>query len=339
MIISTFLESVLGLKVCLIIGSCFISTGMFLAGSATQIWHLYLWIGLCCGCGCSIFTSIAMKIVPEWFDRKLNTAMGISVSSAALGGFAFPFVMTYFNDLLGATWALRCLSISFIAINIVVCSVIRKRRSPTPRKRVALDEIIRLGLLRDVNVIIWCAVGFFQVLSNYVPFTFLPSYATYIGLSPFQGSAVISIASLISVVGRIYAGYLADSIGNINTCFIFMFLSGIASIVVWTLARNYFSLLVFASLFGFFGGVYNALQGPIAVKLFGLENYSAGYTLIMLLNCPAIFGPTIASAIEARSDGEPFLTYKLFYGLASIISAMIVLVLKFRIGQSLTAKV
>lgn len=37
MIISTFLESVLGLKVCLIIGSCFISTGMFLAGSATQV--------------------------------------------------------------------------------------------------------------------------------------------------------------------------------------------------------------------------------------------------------------------------------------------------------------
>lgn len=59
----------------------------------------------------------------------------------------------------------------------------------------------------------------------------------------------------------------------------------------------------------------------------------------MLLNCPAIFGPTIASAIESRSDGEPFLTYKLFYGLASIISALIVLVLKFRIGQSLTAKV
>lgn len=81
------------------------------------------------------------------------------------------------------------------------------------------------------------------------------------------------------------------------------------------------------------------IEGPIAVKLFGLENYSAGYTLIMLLNCPAIFGPTIASAIEARSDGEPFLTYKLFYGLASIISALIVLVLKFRIGQSLTAKV
>lgn len=34
------------------------------------------------------------------------------------------------------------------------------------------------------------------------------AYATYIGLSPFQGSAVISIASLISVVGRIYAGYI-----------------------------------------------------------------------------------------------------------------------------------
>ena len=59
----------------------------------------------------------------------------------------------------------------------------------------------------------------------------------------------------------------------------------------------------------------------------------------MLLNCPAIFGPTIASAIEARTDGEPFLTYKLFYGVTSVISAMIVLVLKFRIGRKLTAKV
>lgn len=73
-----------------------------------------------------------------------------------------------------ANRALRCLSISFIAINIIVCSVIRKRRSPAQRKRLALDEIIRLGLLRDGNVIIWCCVGFFQVLSNYVPFTFLP---------------------------------------------------------------------------------------------------------------------------------------------------------------------
>ena len=40
MIISTFLESLLGLKACLIIGSCFISTGMFLAGSATEVSRL-----------------------------------------------------------------------------------------------------------------------------------------------------------------------------------------------------------------------------------------------------------------------------------------------------------
>lgn len=59
----------------------------------------------------------------------------------------------------------------------------------------------------------------------------------------------------------------------------------------------------------------------------------------MLLNCPAIFGPTIASAIETRSHGEPFLTYKLFYGFASIISAMILLILKFRMGRTLTTKV
>ena len=58
-----------------------------------------------------------------------------------------------------------------------------------------------------------------------------------------------------------------------------------------------------------------------------------------MTNIISVFGPSIASAIESRTDAEPYLTYKIFTGVTYIVGGFILIALKFKMTRSFTAKI
>ncbi|KAI9248230.1 major facilitator superfamily domain-containing protein [Phascolomyces articulosus] len=338
---SQSLEFLIGLKKSLLIGTVLVSAGLIAAGSTTEIWQLYLSIGICYGLGDTLLYSPCMRIVAEWFDEKSrSTAMSIVASSTGITGLVTPFIMSAINKKLGEHWTFRILGIAYFACNLVACIIFKKRhRKDGGGQLEKPTDSLKLSTLKDLNLVIWCFSAFLQAMSLYIPVFFLPSYATYWGLTETQGSILVSISSGTNFIGRILTGILADRIGCMNMNIICTMISGIATFSVWSFAYSFQALIGYAILIGFFGGTFYALFGPITVRIMGMEKYALGFSWVLLATCPGILGPTIASAIEGVSRIEPFLSYKLFCGALYIASSVTTAVIRWRLDKTLFSKV
>lgn len=104
-----------------------------------------------------------------------------------------------------------------------------KERVPVQSKLTGVGDFFRPALLKDVNFALWAVAAVLQTTYLYIPPFFIPSklkerigiarsnahwllyvvaYATYIGLTPSQGSILVSVLSATNFVGRIVAGYI-----------------------------------------------------------------------------------------------------------------------------------
>ncbi|KAI9490258.1 major facilitator superfamily domain-containing protein [Zychaea mexicana] len=338
---SQSLEFLIGVKKSTFIGTILVTTGLVAAGSATEIWQLYLSIGVCYGLGDTLLYSPSMRMVAEWVDDKhRSTAMSIVASSTGATGLVTPIIMSTINRNLGEHWTFRILGITYLACNMVACAVFKKRRrSDGGGELKKPTDSLKLSILKDANLIIWCFSALLQSMALYIPYLFLPSYATYLGLSETQGSLLLSVASGASFVGRIITGVIADRIGCVNVNIVCTTIAGIATFTVWTFAYSFESLVGYAILIGSFGGTFYALFGPITVAILGMEQYALGFSWVLLATCPGVLGSTIASAIESRSKIEPFLSYKLFCGALYIGSAITTSVVRWRVSKTIFGKV
>ncbi|KAI9271833.1 hypothetical protein BDA99DRAFT_534303 [Phascolomyces articulosus] len=136
----------------------------------------------------------------------------------------------------------------------------------------------------------------------------------------------------------LYIIFVADKIGSLNTLIIYNTLSGCAAVFICVFAYNYIPLLVFSVVYGLFESVYYTLLSPVVARVVGTQSLLPyGNIFIALLASPACFGPSIASAIELKSNLQPFFTYELFLGIPLFISVIPILYLKLRITHTLVS--
>lgn len=132
--------------------------------------------------------------------------MGIIASGSGVGGLIMPIVMTYLNESLGGAWCYRILGIVSFVFSLIATLLLKERPNAKNTKKVRLSEIIDFSVCKDSKFFIWCIAGNLSVMGYFVPVFYLPTHATKIGLSPTQGSVLISVFSAINVLGRILSG-------------------------------------------------------------------------------------------------------------------------------------
>ncbi|KAL1931420.1 hypothetical protein VTP01DRAFT_9562 [Rhizomucor pusillus] len=332
------LQSYIGTRGVLFIGTIFIALGLIIAGFAHEIWHLYLTQGLMFGVGVSFMYVTIMSVAPTYFTRKRGMALGIISSGSGIGGLIIPFIMTPINRSLGAGWTYRILGFICLACDLVATALVKERIPRKRKQHKKLSDIIKFEVLKDVNFGIWCAGAALQLMAYFQPFFFLPSYATWIGLSDSQGSSLVAVASAMNFLGRILCGLVADRIGPLNANIIFILMSALSTLLIWTFAFNYGTLMAYSVVFGLFCGSYFAQLSPITAAILGMERFPTGLSLVLLFNCIAVFGPNIASGIEGAVSSQPFLTYKMFTGVVFLAAAAVMILLRFRMNRKLFSK-
>ncbi|KAI7851003.1 major facilitator superfamily domain-containing protein [Circinella umbellata] len=319
-----------GVRITLLIGTIMISTGLVTSGFATTVWHLYISQGICYGVGISMIYLAIMTVIPQWFSQRFSTAIAISMSSIGLAGLVIPIIMYTSNSKLGGSWTFWILGIVYFGANILSCALIKEK---SKREQLRVSKSMVKELLVDINFLTFTGAAFLQVLSRNVPFFFLPSYATFVGLNATQGTSLISIACAASFGGRIVVGVLADRIGNLYVGAIFSIITGLSSLVIWMFAYSYPMLVVLAIIIGFSFDTYYILMPPTLLQILGRQKYTTGLSLLMVLTSPAILGPSLISAVDGALDCEQFLPHKIFSGVLPILSSIIMLLLRLRIKR------
>ncbi|CAO3647405.1 unnamed protein product [Mucor hiemalis] len=331
--------SIFGIKIILIVGTLLVGLGLEMAGFSSQIWHLYLTQGLLFGVGASCIYVAIMGVAPQWFTKHRGLALGLIASGSGIGGLVIPFIMTSINSSLGPGWTYRILGFICLFCDGLACFFVKERNPPAVRNRKKLSQILNFSVCKDINFILFATASDIGLFGYFIPYFFVPSYASYLGLSPSQGSALVAVSSACNFVGRVITGFLADRVGKININLVFTIITALSCLLIWTFAFDYGSLMGFSVVFGLTSGSYFALISPITASLLGMERFPSGLSIILFSNVISVFGPNIASAIEAGVNSPPYFSYKMFAGVAYLIASVLLLVLKLRLNRNIFAKV
>ncbi|KAI8879859.1 MFS general substrate transporter [Backusella circina FSU 941] len=330
--------SIVGLRPVIIAGTIFATLALELASLSTQIWHLYLTQGVLFGIGTSCLYITVMGVATQWFTKRRGMALGIISGGSAMGGLVVPFVFTKINSNLGPAWTYRIMGFVCLGCDLLACIFV-KERVPSNKHRKKLSQLINFSVLKNTDFLIFLIGSNVSLFGYFIPFFFLPTNATYLGLSASQGSALLAIGSACNFIGRIIVGVMSDYIGKVNAHLCFMFLASISSFLIWTFADSYNTLIAFAAIFGLSCGSYFALMSPISAHILGMEKFSSGLSLLSMSNLIPVFGSNIASAIEAGVSSTPFLSYKMFAGTAYFAGFLILFCWKLKLNRNPLAKI
>ncbi|KAG2220100.1 hypothetical protein INT45_005861 [Circinella minor] len=336
--IAQIMRSMWGTRLVLFVGTLFIGIGLIIAGFSNQFWHLYLTQGILFGTGVSLMYVTIMAVAPQYFDKRRGLALGLIASGSGIGGLIMPFIMTPINRSLGAAWTYRVVGFICLGCDLVACLLVNDRK-PLIKQRKKISDIIKFDVFKNKNFCIWCLGAMIQMFGYYIPFFFLPSYATWLGLSANDGSSLIAIGSALNFVGRILAGILADRFGLVNVNIIFLFISGLCTLLIWTFAYSFGTLMAYSAVFGCFSGSYFSLVSPITLNILGSDRFPSGLSIVLITNIVSVFGPNIASAIDGGVGAQPYLAYKMFAGVSYIVAAFVMIWLKLSLNHKVFAKV
>ena len=101
----------------------------------------------------------------------------------------------------------------------------------------------------------------------FIPFFYIVDYSTAHGISPHTAFYVLSVMNAGGILGRLVPACLSDSLGRFNVMVPSALCTGLVILAVWPFSTNLASIMLFAAVYGFFSGAFNALIIPCVAQI------------------------------------------------------------------------
>ncbi|WP_244467903.1 MFS transporter [Nitratireductor soli] len=283
-----------------ILGMLLVGAGLALAGMARSILEVYMAYGLGVGLGVGCAYVPAIGAVQHWFVKRRGLASGLAVSGIGVGTMVMPSLASWLIDALG--WRNAYLALGGLATLIGVGASLfissdprEKGTSPdgdpldanepvAVRAGASVGEAVRSP--QFIGLYAACLISSFGV---FVPFVHLVPYALNHGLDQYSAVLLLAAIGVGSTVGRFVLGGLADRMGR-QSFLLAMFFGMAASLAIWAVATGFWSLGLFALLFGLFYGGWVAILPAVVMGRFGARNVSG---IIGILYTSVAFGTLV----------------------------------------------
>ncbi|VDO34676.1 unnamed protein product [Haemonchus placei] len=179
-----------------------------------------------------------------------------------------------------------------------------------------ISEMWLVSLLLDPIFLLFAISNLLSSVGFNSPLYFLPKHAeSGVGLDPTSASAVLSAYGLSNSIGRLVFGIVSDhklplpyGWGNDrprNRLWIYNISLSICGLLTafCFLYKSYISLIIYASLHGFFLAAYICLASVILVDLLGLDKLTNAFGLLLFWQgVGTVGGPPIAGLLADVSD-------------------------------------
>lgn len=268
--------------------------GLFLTSFVSQLWQFYVAYGILWGIGWGAFLNTPQAIVRRWFVKRAGLALGLAQTGVALGWVALLPLARALIDSVGWQHTFQLLGGMVWIVGIIVVILVK----PSPESIGALPdgEIAENTIPLEQNSAnngwkasealktraFWTTwLAFFCIFASLnMVVTHGIAYATAQGIPREQVVFVFSIMGLISISGRIGAGWLGDHLiqrgrppvharrSMIRFSALFM---GIGIILLMQ-ADSLLYLWLWAILFGVGYGSHVPQVAAITGDLFGMKN-------------------------------------------------------------------
>lgn len=244
--------------------------GYLLASYSSQLWHLYIGLGLLVGIGvAAIGMAPATALISRWFNNRMSSAMGFANAGMGVG----ILIMAPLSHLLIEAYGWRATyRIFFFLILVPVPLVLLapwKRIQQGRDDRVAATGKKSLWLpaaiLRTAGFWGLGGVFFFTSMAIYLINVQLVAFLTEAGFDPFVAASAYGAVSTVAIVGIMFTGWLADLHGRRRVVTISYSLTLVGTALFWLTGQHpNFALLVAAVLCY---GLAMGARGPIVSTL------------------------------------------------------------------------
>ncbi|XP_072918969.1 monocarboxylate transporter 13-like isoform X2 [Hemitrygon akajei] len=312
--LSSPLASILNLKlshrVIAMIGGIFSMLGLFLGSFAFSLSWMYITVGFLLGLGNGLAWISSVSMVNQYFTDRRPLANALSSAGDSVFVFIFtPFYQWLINTM---SWQQAMMIIAGIHLNICVCGAllrpIQKRcQKSAPSFATNLRNDSRcssayfkdLTRLKEPKLIYLILFGLFSVMGLFIPMIYLVPHAQSIGIEDFKAAFLMSYWSASDLIGRVGCGWFAN-MRLLTSVRLTIIVTTILSVLtlLFPLAKNYASLIVFSCGCGFFVGTTMALLITLVTDVVGAKNLSNALGILMFFrSIGCLAGPPLAGLV------------------------------------------
>jgi MFS family permease len=281
------------IRLLMVAGAGLLALGLALVSVAGAMWQISVIYGLFVATGL-VFTGpiAAQTLAVKWFRRRRGLAIGLVSVGGPLGGVAVPPLAGYLLDLYGwRTAYLILMALLVIVVTPLIWVVVRntpeeKGIEPEPAApgaesvAAAEDKVWSTAeIIRDRTF--WGAVVIFVgVLLAFNGYFFnLGPIVADLGGTTAQTALVVSLGSLMAVVGTIAAGVFADRIDH-RLMLAVVVVSMVAGFGVLSTGPSYAVLLATNMVMGVTVAGVLPLTSAVLAARFGAASFSRAFGLI-----------------------------------------------------------
>ncbi|XP_071531300.1 monocarboxylate transporter 5 isoform X2 [Panulirus ornatus] len=186
-----------------------------------------------------------------------------------------------------------------------------------------ITKIFDFSLLASPTFVVLGLAGFMSLMALFVPFMFLPGYATQRGISEGSVATLVSTIGITNTIGRIVCGWVSDH-PKVDALYVnnFSLMLGGGATVFLPLISDESLLLAYAVAFGLSVAAFASLRSILLVELLGLEKLTNAFGLLLLFQGIAgIFGSPVAGAFVDMT-GSYDVSFYFFGGLFAFSGIM-----------------
>jgi MFS family permease len=252
-------------------------------------------LGVGLGCGCAYVPVIGA--VQRWFVRRRGFASGLAVAGIGVGTLVMPPLASLLISALG--WRSAYLALGVLALLLGGGMALLIENDPrgrglnpdgdeqaTQSGQAGGTSVNAIQSVRFISLYAACLICSFGV---FVPFVHLVPFARDHGMTAATAALLLSVIGIGSTAGRFFLGTIADRMGR-ERSLLMMFIGMAASLSIWALSADVWSLAVFAFVYGVFYGGWVAVLPAVVTDYFGGRNVSG---IIGALYTSVAFGTLI----------------------------------------------
>ncbi|KAI1077750.1 major facilitator superfamily domain-containing protein [Whalleya microplaca] len=283
-------------------GSVGIVASIFFFSFSTELYQYLLSFGVLGGISASLLFNPSIAAIGHWFYKRRALATGIACTAGGIGGIIFPIIIIYAAPRIGFGWAVRIIGFIYAASGLAACCLLRKRLPPNKKGGASID----LKALSEIKFATTTLAIFLIEFAFFIPYTYISSYAIYVGLDTQRAYLLNALLNAGAVPGRALPGYVADRLRTFNTMCVTALTCTAMILAIWlTASSTEASVVAFAPLFGFWSGAAISLTPVCVGQVCKTEDYGKrSGTAFFIASFAALAGIPIAGAILQADDSS-----------------------------------
>ena len=317
--------------------------GFGIMGIMTEPWHLYVGLTLA-GLGPIVFFAGCVSATVNWFNRLRGRAVGITVVGLGLGGMLTRPSLLVMEEI---GWRDSFLVMAGVVLILLLPLAFMLRRTPedhgllpdgdkpgdanagattieeSDAYGLAFTQVLRSPTFWFISMLMFLCfwpIGALQI--HQAP------YMEDVGYSRLAAADAVGAMAIITVVGRIGGGWLADTIDPRKATVLAMFLQaiGIAAFALSRPEANWYLILFFIAFSPGFGAII-VLQPALLATYFGRRAFGASQGLLWTVTGIAVSLSPYAARIFDESLGGMQNGFFVFGALSALALILVYIVL------------